>query len=92
MRVLTIAAAALLIAGAAFAQTAVQNPSEPGSGYKVPETTTTTSQAPFGVPPQGADPAHPQPGEGYKIQGGKSPTAPAEPVGAVTRHGKEQQQ
>jgi len=45
MRTLAIAAAALLFAGTAYAQSAVQNPSVPGSGYKAPEKANMTGPA-----------------------------------------------
>ena len=41
MRTLAIAAATLLFAGAAYAQSAIQNPSVPGSGYQAPAPTGT---------------------------------------------------
>lgn len=61
---LFLAAAALLVApGLAFA-TSPQNANQP-------QTTSGTVQAPanpVAVAPPGADPNHPQPGEGYQIQ------------------------
>ena len=71
MRVLAIAAAAaLLVAGTAYGQSAVQNPSVPGSGYKAPESQATgapmTSKI-VPVPGRGES----APGAGYKIPEGK---------------------
>ena len=80
MRIFAIAAAAMFIAGAAYAQSAIQNPSVPGSGYKIPETqqtgTPTTSQT-VPVPGRGTS----APGAGYRIPEKASPTAPASPAG-----------
>ncbi len=95
MRILAIAAAAMLIAGAAFAQSAIEKPGQPGSGYKSPEVSgvNNPTQTPAGIAPTGADPAHPQPGEGYKSPSGPSAQAPATPAvtegGSLpTHHGK----
>lgn len=81
MRILAIAAAALLITGAAYAQSAVQNPSVPGSGYKSPAVSGVNN--PNQTPAQLADPT--KPGSGYKAPEGPSAHAPATP--AVTEGG-----
>ena len=67
MRILTIAAAALLMAGAAYAadKPHQNNPSA------IPEVHTGAGQT-SGMAPQNADPAHPQPGEGYRIPEGQA--------------------
>ena len=66
MRILAITAAALLYAGAAYAQSAVQNPSVPGSGYKAPESQATGApQTSKIVPVPGRGES--APGAGYKI-------------------------
>ncbi len=81
MRILAIAAAAVLMAGTAFAQSAIQNPSQPGSGYKAPEVSgvNNPNQAPAAL----SDPS--KPGSGYKAPEGPSAHAPATP--AVTEGG-----
>ena len=81
MRILAIAAAATLFAGAALAQSALPNPSQPGSGYKVPETAGVNN--PTQSPAQLADPN--KPGSGYQAPTGPSANAPATP--AVTESG-----
>jgi len=90
MRILAITAAAVLIAGAAYAQSAIQNPSVPGSGYKAPEaqpagTPLTSGTVP--VPGQGAN----APGAGYKIPEKANSTGPAmRDNGELPKGGKNQ--
>ena len=75
MRILATAAAALLIAGPAFAQSAVSTPGQPGSGYKAPEAQATGAPVTSGtvpVPGRGES----APGAGYKIPGSPQTGAP----------------
>jgi hypothetical protein len=73
MRMLVIAAAALLYAGAAYAQSAVQTPGQPGSGYQAPATQGVNN--PNQMPAKIADPS--KPGSGFKAPEGPSAHAPA---------------
>jgi hypothetical protein len=76
MRVLAITAAALLFAGAAYAQSALPTPGQPGSGYKAPEsqpTMTPQTSKITPVPGQGTS----TPGAGYKIPETQQKGAPS---------------
>jgi hypothetical protein len=70
VRTLAIAAAALLFTGAASAQSGISTPDQPGSGYQIPSTPSTT-QAPekTALPPENLsginDPS--KPGSGYQV-------------------------
>ena len=71
MRIPAITAAAVLIASAAYAQSAVQNPSVPGSGYQAPARQQTGGQTTSGIATPG------QPGSGYKAPEKANTTGPA---------------
>jgi len=80
MRILVIAAAAVLVTGAAYAQSGAgaQNPSVPGSGYQAPAAGAagTGQMSGAGV----ADPS--KPGSGYQVAPGQPPQASPTPQGA----------
>jgi hypothetical protein len=71
MRILATAAAALLISGAAYAQSAVQNPSVPGSGYQSPQATQSGAGTTSGMATPG------QSGSGYKAPEKVNTSGPA---------------